>query len=134
MGKVSVLSLFTGRWRHEQLGVDHPCSPEQQIPSWEQELLWSVLELKANFATAKILCFWNRNHLFSVDALILMNCGLFFPIADIPWEGTDVTQCQHKAVRGNFRGTPHCIFTASKVKEYGSYCSHPTSFQGGIVP
>lgn len=29
--------------------------------------LQSVLEREANFATAKDLCFWNKNHLFSVD-------------------------------------------------------------------
>lgn len=93
----------------------------------------SELEHKANFATAKNLCFWNKNHLFSEDSLIPMNCGLFLLLADIPWKGTYVIRCQRRAAWSNFRGTHHCIFTANKENEcnYASHCSDPTSFQGG---
>lgn len=95
--------------------------------------LRSVLVCKANFATAKNLCFWNKNHLFSADSLILMNCGLFLLLADVPWKGTHVIQCQRRAAWSNFRGTHHCIFTANTENEYHyvSRCSDPTSFQGG---
>lgn len=94
--------------------------------------LWSVLEHNTNFTTAKNVCFWNKSHLFSVVSLILMNDGLFLLLADVPWKGTHVIQCQRRAAWNNFRGTLHCVFTYNKEKKnrYVSHCSNPKPFQG----
>lgn len=92
--------------------------------------LRSVLEHEADFATAKNLCFWNKNHLFSVDSLILMNCRLFFLLADVPWKGTHAIRCQRRAAWSNFRGTHHCVFSANTENEYHyvSPCSDSQTF------